>query len=115
DEDDEGDEAELDILTARQKAIEFLERSLRLAPRHRPTLELLSETYKEWKQPEKVEETYRRILDLFPDDLEALTSLARVHYDKNEPAQALDYLQRARKLKPLDEDLVTHEISARIR
>jgi tetratricopeptide (TPR) repeat protein len=115
DEDDDGDEVEIDILTSKQKAIEFLERSLRLAPRHRPTFELLSETYQEWKQPEKVEETYRRILDVFPDDVEALTSLASDYYDKNEPALALDYLQRARKLKPLDEELLNREISARIR
>jgi tetratricopeptide (TPR) repeat protein len=115
DEDDDGDEVEIDISTARQKAIEFLERSLSLAPRHRPTFELLSETYQEWGLPEKVEETYRRILDQFPDDLEALTSLASVYYDKNEPSLALDYIQRARKLKPLDEDLLNREISARIR
>ena len=113
--DDDDDEVEIDIATARQKAIEFLERSLRLAPRHRPTYELLAETYQEWKQPEKVEETYRRVLDLFPDDLDALTSLASISYDKNDPAQALDYLQRARKLKPLDEDLLNREIAARIR
>ena len=92
--DDDDDEVEIDIETAKQKAIEFLERSLSLAPRHRPTFELLAETYQEWGQPEKVEETYRRILDLFPDDLEALTRLASVYYDKNEPAQALVYLQR---------------------
>ena len=114
DEDEDDEEVEIDILSAKQKAIEFLERSLRLAPRHRPTFELLAETYQEWKQPEKVEETYRRILDLFPEDLEALSSLADVHHVKNEPALALDYLQRARKLKPLDEDLLTREISARI-
>lgn len=113
--DDDDEEVDIDIETARQKAIESLERSLRLAPRHRPTYELLAETYQEWKQPEKVEETYRRILELFPDDLDALTRLASISYDKNDPGLALDYLQRARKLKPLDEDLLNREIAARTR
>ena len=55
------------------RAIDALERSLELAPRHRPTYDVLVEAYEEWDEPEKLEATKRRILEVFPDDLERST------------------------------------------
>jgi tetratricopeptide (TPR) repeat protein len=114
DDEDEDDELDLDLGSAKQKAIECIEKSIHLAPRHRPTYDLLVEAYEEWKEPAKLDKAKRRILKVFPDDLGTLTNLALHHQQKNEPARALQFIEQARKLKPLDEDLKTLEATIRI-
>lgn len=110
----EDDPGEIDLDTARRKALAAIERSLELAPRHRPTYNVLLDAYEEFDDEEKLEAAKLRVLQVFPDDLEVLTDLATSYLETNEPARALDYAVRARKLKPLDEKLQGLEYTVRI-
>src|SRR5262249_38370730 len=76
DDDDDDDDDESDISWSKTQAIAAIERSLELAPRHRPTYDLLVQAYEDWGEPEKLEAARLRILEVFPDDLETLTALA---------------------------------------
>jgi hypothetical protein len=64
-------------------------------------------------EPERLTEAKRRILEVFPDDVETLLEMASELHDRDEPATALEILLRARKLKPLDESLVGLEVMIR--
>ena len=112
--DDDDRDDERDLAAAKVQAIAALERSLKLAPRHRPTYDVLLEAYEEFDEPKKLEATKLRILEVFPDDLETLEDLASEYFKKNEPARAVVYIERARKLKPLDEQLQDLEYSIRV-
>lgn len=102
----------------RARAVEYLTKSVRLAPNLRAAYESLAEAHVAWKQSEQAAETYRRLLGHFPEDFEALRFLAVEHQRRDEPFEAREYALRARRLKPLDrtvEDLVwsVHVASAR--
>src|SRR5262249_2188525 len=113
DDDDDDDDDESDISWSKTQAIAAIERSLELAPRHRPTYDLLVQAYEDWGEPEKLEAARLRILEVFPDDLETLTALASSCSHKN-PARAREFVERARKLKPLDEALEAMEFGVRV-
>jgi tetratricopeptide (TPR) repeat protein len=111
---DEGeDDLELDEVELARQAMNFIERSLQLASRHRPTYDLLVEVYRKSDEPERLAEARRRILEVFPEDLETLLEMAVELHDRDEPEPALDFLSRARRLKPLDESLVNLELRIR--
>ena len=96
-----------------QQATTCIERSLQLAPRHRPTYDLLVQLCGMSNEPERLTQARRRILEVFPDDGETLLEMASELHDRDEPATALEILSRARKLKPLDESLVGLEMMIR--
>jgi tetratricopeptide (TPR) repeat protein len=111
---DEGENAlDLDEDRLAQQATTYIERSLQLAPRHRPTYELLVQLCRMSNEPEKLTQAWRRILEVFPEDVETLVEMASELHDRDEPATALEILSRARKLKPLDESLVDLEMMIR--
>jgi hypothetical protein len=112
--DEDRDEAEADAKIAKEKALECVENSLRLAPRHRPTYDLLVSAHKTWQEPEKLEQAKERILELFPDDLKTLGEVVCARVRKNEPAPALRFIERARELKPLDKSLPGLESMVRL-
>jgi tetratricopeptide (TPR) repeat protein len=99
---------------ARKRVVECLEQSLRLAPDHLPSYQLLVDAYEDWEDPSGLEAAAKRLLAAFPDDLETLTLLATHYFGRNEPTVALPLVQRARKLKPLDHSLRELEWSIRI-
>ena len=111
---DEGKNAlDLDEDQLVQQATTCIERSLRLAPGHRPTYDLLVEVCRMSDEPERLTEAKQRILKVFPDDVETLVETALELHDRDEPEPALEALSKARRLKPLDESLVDNEIMIR--
>jgi len=102
------------VARAKKKVVECLEQSLELAPAHLPTYRSLIETYRGWDDPAGLEAAVRRLLAKFPDDLESLTLLARSCLDRNEPAEAMPIVQKARALRPLDESLRELEWTIRV-
>jgi len=118
DEDDFEDEDEDDLAAMGadelvQQATTCIERSLQLAPRHRPTYDLLVEICGMSDYPEKLTEAKQRILKAFPDDVDTLVETASGLYRRDEYEPALEALSRARRHKPLDESLVGMEIMIR--
>jgi len=111
--DDFEDDLELDEVQLARQATNFIERSLQLAPRHRPTYDLLVQVCQLSSEPERLTEAKRRILEVFPEDLETLLEMAVELHDRGEPEQALEVLSRARRLKPLDDALVNLEMMIR--
>ena len=99
---------------ARKRAVECLEQSLKIAPAHLPTHQLLVEVYRDWNDPANLEAAAGRLLAKFPEDLETLKLLAHHHTERNDPVQALPIVQKARALKPLDESLRELEWTIRI-
>ena len=111
---DEGKNAlDLDEDQLVQQATTCIERSLRLAPGHRPTYDLLVEVCRMSDEPERLTEAKQRILKVFPDDVETLVETALELHHRDEPEPALEALSKARRLKPLDESLVGIEIMIR--
>ena len=107
DEEEEADEE-------REHAIALFEKSLDLAPDHRPTYGCLMKAYQDWGRPDDAASVARRLLDRFPDDFDALMFLASYHFRRQEPEPALECARRARALKPLDESALQEEWSIHI-
>jgi tetratricopeptide (TPR) repeat protein len=103
-----------EVQELRRQAVNCLEESLRLAPGHLPTYQSLLAAYREWKEPAQEVETARRLVAAFPEDFETLLFLASHHFRQGEPDQAIDFAQRARALKPLDEAVLSLEWSVQI-
>jgi tetratricopeptide (TPR) repeat protein len=80
-------------------------RAVEKAPEHREAHRLLAEAYQSLKQPQREFEAWRRTLERFPDDLDALRRLWAHHLDIDEPLAAVEYLERGRRLKPLDAEI----------
>jgi tetratricopeptide (TPR) repeat protein len=98
-----------EIREEKRHAIAWLEESVKLAPNHRPTYKLLLSAYSHWNQPEQAATAARRLLQQFPDDFDTLMFLAKHHYSREEPEPALETIQRARALKPLDQKAAHRE------
>ena len=112
--DDEDDNAlELDEDRLLQHARSCIERSLQLAPRHRPTYDLLVQLCRRSGEPEKLTQARQRILDVFPEDVDTLIDRALELDHRNEHAAALELLSKARRHKPLDEALIALETRIR--
>jgi tetratricopeptide (TPR) repeat protein len=103
-----------EIREEKKHAIAWLEESLRLAPNHRPTYSLLLGAYNHWNQPDQAAAVARRLLGQFPDDFETLMFLAMHHYRREEAEPALESIQRARALKPLDQTAAHREWTVHI-
>jgi tetratricopeptide (TPR) repeat protein len=93
-----------------RQSVESLEESLRLDPTARTSYERLEQFYNHWDQPEKVAATAKRLLAVFPDDLPTLELLIGQQIRRQEFDAALPLVERARRLKPLDEWIAIDEL-----
>jgi tetratricopeptide (TPR) repeat protein len=112
DQDDEEDRAE--VAAAKKEAIACLERSLRLAPDYLPTYRHLVHLYDDWDDEKKVAATAQRLLAKFPEDVDTLQLLGEHYVESNDLAAALPHVQKARRVKPLDESLRELEWTIRV-
>lgn len=103
-----------ELAFARMRAIECLEESLRVDPTHLAPYRVLINVHEAWGQPDKAEAAARRLLEAFPNHDDTLLWLTHHHFGRDDPEQALPYLQRARALKPLGESLRHTEWSLRV-
>ncbi|HEX3448980.1 MAG TPA: hypothetical protein VHS97_12040 [Isosphaeraceae bacterium] len=95
----------VEVLAAKKRVVDCLEKSLELAPLYKPTYELLVEVFRDWDATDSLVTAAHRLLAKFPDDLDTLTLLAHQYTKNDDPAAALPLVERARVLKPLDESL----------
>jgi hypothetical protein len=102
DEDDAG--VELDAEEMVGEAIELLEESAAVCPTHLPTYLLLMKAHLDRGEETEAVAVANRLLERFPDHAETLGFLAK-HYLNHDPARGLDFVRRARKIKPLDKHL----------
>jgi tetratricopeptide (TPR) repeat protein len=99
---------------SRKLAVEYIERSLQLAPNYLRTHHILIDLHKHWKNHDALESAARRLLEHFPDDHETLLLLVDFYIKRERFDDAMSYVQRARGLKPLDESLREKESFVRI-
>jgi len=99
---------------ARNQVAEALQNSLRLDPKQRRTYELLIECYDDWDQPDRLVATLEELLKVFPDDVDALRQLLHERQLRDEPELVLSYVERLRKLRPLDTKLAWDEAWGRL-
>lgn len=98
----------------RKRAVDYLDRSIQLDPSQRASHALALGWLEEWDQPEQAAAVASRLLEVFPDDIEALDYIIGRHLNGAEPEAALPYIKRARALKPLDDSYVQNEREARL-
>ena len=67
----------------------------------------------EWEYPRAAAAAATRLLDRFPEHLEALTFLVD-HYMTDEPLRAREYARRAHRLRPLDPEVADKAVSAHL-
>ncbi len=94
-----------EVVVARKQVLDAVERSLKLAPEHLPTYELLVKVHQDWNDDKGLVGAAQRLLSAFPDDGKTLQLLGRHYFEKSDLVAALPYVQKARRLKPLDESL----------
>jgi len=87
------------------RATDCFANSLELAPTLRSAYEALAKLQLDCDLPQEAAGTYRRLLDQFPDDLDALLRLVDHHVKRDEPCRAQEYVRRAHRLKPLDKKI----------
>jgi tetratricopeptide (TPR) repeat protein len=98
---------------ARRKAVAVLEESRALYPSHRATHQALLDLYKDGGQPDRAAEAARLLLESLPEDFETLRYLGFYHFDRDEPDKALEFILRARALRPLDPNMLASEGACR--
>jgi tetratricopeptide (TPR) repeat protein len=81
------------------------DRSLQLDPDSLPTYEDLVEHHQRYGKGKEAEAAARRLLARFPDHAETLQTLAELRTQAGDFAEALQLLQRARQVNPLDPGL----------
>jgi tetratricopeptide (TPR) repeat protein len=103
-----------DVVAAKKEVIDSLERSIRLAPKYRPSYKLLVEVHEDWGDTKGLVAAAKRLLAVFPDDSEILELLGRHHFQTNDLVAALPYIRQARRTKPLDQSLRVMEWMIRV-
>jgi tetratricopeptide (TPR) repeat protein len=98
----------------RTRAIECFEQSVRLAPDYLGGYQALWNARRLAGQPDEAAADARRLLEKFPDDFATLSFLVNHHFNRQEPDPALEYVLRARAIKPLDPDLARQEFTVRV-
>ncbi|WP_406698193.1 hypothetical protein V5E97_05000 [Singulisphaera sp. Ch08] len=89
---------------ARKRTIECLEASVQADPTFLEAYRAILTVYSNWDQDEQAEVAANRLLTVFPNHVETLIWLFDHQIDQDLPEQAVPLIQRARVLKPLDED-----------
>ncbi len=109
---DPEDEREVERL--KKQTIECLERSIALAPLYLPAHRMLINAHASWKNASAFEAAATRLLAAAPDDLETLELMVNAAVERDDQESAMAFVQRARKLKPLDLTLRDDEWSIRV-
>jgi hypothetical protein len=94
----------------RTRATEALQQSLRLDPNQRQTHQFLIDNFTAWNQPDQLVAALEALLKTFPNDVDALWQLIHQHQRRDQPELVLSYVERQRKLKPLDTELDREEM-----
>ena len=95
-----------EVAEARKAAAAAVEQSLALAPDYLDSYRLLVALHRDWEDDAGLAAAAGRLLARFPEDVETLELLARHHYlGRDDPAAAFPYIERARRLRPLDDSL----------
>jgi tetratricopeptide (TPR) repeat protein len=108
---DFGEDQEQALIVGRQgdespeEVISFFEKCLELAPEHSFSYQALAHACEATGRLERAAETYEQLVERFPEDFDSLLWLANHFMRRDKPPRAIDYLQRARKLRPLDATL----------
>lgn len=102
---DEEDEDELED-EDRTAAVSAFGEAIRLAPELLSAHESLADAYRRRNRDELAAGVYRRLLERFPDHLDALQFLFSHHMKSGEPIAARDYALRAQRLKPANPEIV---------
>ena len=92
-----------------KQSINCYEESLKLAPGFAPTYHDLLALYEKLNRPDDAVDVARRLVESCPNDFEGLILLAEYHRRREEPDLALEYIRRARALKPLDPSTIDKE------
>jgi len=90
----------------RGRAVECFDHCLGLAPDLLPAYEALAAAQIAWQQPDEAADTYGRLLEQVPENLDALLFLAQHHVRRDELLQARDYALRALRLKPANKSII---------
>jgi tetratricopeptide (TPR) repeat protein len=91
------------------RALEFAEQAVALAPRYRSPHELILKIQGALGSYPSYIQAARRLLAVDPDDATLLVKMAMFARVYGEFDQALEWLERARKLRPLDQELADLE------
>jgi tetratricopeptide (TPR) repeat protein len=102
-----------EAMEARRMAVTLFEESLSLSPSHRATYQALMDVYEDDGQTDKAAGVAERLLKALPDDFDTLEFLTNYHDKRDEPTKALEFALRARKLKPLDQNVLMSEWACR--
>jgi hypothetical protein len=89
----------------RRRAIAHYEQSIATAPQLSGAYEALAAAYLEWDLSDQAAATLQKLLEVQPDNLEALKSLVGLYVERDEPILAREYVHRALRLQPLDQGL----------
>lgn len=108
------DELQREDLDYSAEAVAAFEQSLRLDPTQRKTHEKLIDLYEELDEPARIVEAATRLLENFPDDVKTMERLVAHHMDYDEPDSALRFIDRIRKLQPLNTKIDSNEAWARM-
>jgi len=76
------------------KAIEHMEALTRVQPSDLDSWQLLGRLYRLNNQPEKAEEAFKKVLNVDPDSIEGLSSLAQMYFEQGDYAEAVGLLKK---------------------
>lgn len=87
------------------KILSYAEKCAELAPEYAFSYRLLAKACDEVEEDDRAADAYVRLLAKFPEEFDALLWLMDYHQQGDDPEAALEYAERARKLRPLDDRL----------
>jgi tetratricopeptide (TPR) repeat protein len=82
-----------------RQAVACFQSGLKLAPTAIKAHQQVAQAFEAAEMPEQAAAAYRRLLDSFPDNLEALLCLADYYLARDEPLAARDFLFRVRRIR----------------
>lgn len=90
---------------ALKSAEKYLRRAVKVEPNYQRAQKMLSDLFTQWERP-KLELAHRRTYaEQFPDDADNWRELARCEFAAGSPPLAYAAIERAKKLKPLDQGM----------
>jgi tetratricopeptide (TPR) repeat protein len=94
------------VVERQSRAMQCLENSLRLAPDRLLPYEALAGIHIEREEHDEAANAYRRLLERFPENVDALVFLANHHLRRDEHLQAHEYALGAHRLKPANRAMI---------
>ena len=93
------------------ESIQILESLERQDPRNIKILQAKGWVYRQAGQYEEAETSYYAVLEIFPNDITAIKSLANIYEHLGQVAKALNLIE---KLLPMDDSVENHTVLARL-